>query len=536
MSHQKPEPDTVLKNREFSKRKDSIKYSVSNYRFNVYDDVWVLNHDTYFHIDVSCVNRLTFEVQQRIRKGFAKLAETKPVYAAHQGSLKKLVSCIDYDIDIKAIKRFIDLSHQLKSDAGISTGKQILSRIAILYPEEYFESNVYLQKVRTRQSSPKHLDPERGCLNEREELLILNAINASGATLKQTNADWLQWRNHHHIRFINCTNRRPVQLVQLKWCDLSTEKHPLSNTFVLKMPLSKQLATNPFREAFESSPVPILADVYSEIIQYRNQYFSTFESRLLELGINLSLTEKSDLFPRLPIFPESELFEIDVADKPQLFRLFSQEQEIYHLSRDKFKSKFQELFKKFNIKSDRTKKFYYGIHRQKHTIGTKLGIKGEHDTIIAGVLGHTTTKAVHKYCEVTPEMMMKINNNASAFENISLAFQGKLIDKKLIKNFKISAITSEDMFDIGCGNKCCETCELERPYSCYPCPFFRPVADADHQSVWNEYLCMYQTREKAGATPEALQSMRVTLQYIAATIKACKSFSKNLGVDKGGKS
>ncbi|TDF38266.1 hypothetical protein EYS14_11285 [Alteromonadaceae bacterium M269] len=531
MPQQEINPDTVSKNKELSTRRDSVKYSVSNYQFNLYDDVWILGHDKYFHIDVSCLNLLKFGVQQRIRKGLAKLAENKPVYNAHQTALRKLVSCIEDDIDIDAIKRFIDLAHQWQSDAAISMGKMIMSRIAILSPELYYEPNVYLQKVKMRKHSLKHLDPERGCLNEREELLILNAIDRSGQYLKTQKASRIQWRNHLMLRLVNCTFRRPVQLVQLKWSDLGGDKHPLTDTYHLKMPLSKQQATNPFREAFESSPVPILKHVYDEIIHYRNLYFVDFDQHLISLNIKLSEDEKSYLFPKLPIFPEEELFDIDVNDTSQLFTLFKYEEEIYHLSRDKFKTTFRDTFLRLNLKSVRAKDFYYGINRQKHTVGSKLGVRGEHDGIIAGVLGHTTTKAVEKYCDITPEMMQKFNNSISAFERIALTLQGQLIQEKVKGKIVIFTTTEDDICEIGNGDKSCKTCELERPYSCYSCPFFRPIIEADHESIWEQYLRLYQLREKAGATEQALQSMRVTLQYIAATITACKSAAKQIGID-----
>jgi hypothetical protein len=50
--------------------------------------------------------------------------------------------------------------------------------------------------------------------------------------------------------------------MQLKWCDISVEPHPIENNYHLRVPLGKQGGDAPFRYVFEDLPFPILLELY----------------------------------------------------------------------------------------------------------------------------------------------------------------------------------------------------------------------------------------------------------------------------------
>ncbi len=120
-------------------------------------------------------------------------------------------------------------------------------------------------------------------------------------------------------------------------------------------------------------------------------------------------------------------------------------------------------------------------HRFRHTLGTDLATAGFPETAISKALMHTSNRSVRQYIQVSPELLRLVDDKLN--DHIALvvhAFTGRIVtDREAAKNGDNPERQIQDLAVCGAD----AVCHLDAPYTCYACPKFQPLLDADHTSV-----------------------------------------------------
>lgn len=120
-------------------------------------------------------------------------------------------------------------------------------------------------------------------------------------------------------------------------------------------------------------------------------------------------------------------------------------------------------------------------HRFKYTLGTDLSNAGLDEWSIAQALFHSDTRTVRKYRQVSAELMALIDKKMS--DHLALvvnAFTGTIVtDRAAAKNGDREDRQIENLAVCGAD----AVCHLDAPFSCYACPKFQPLLDADHSTA-----------------------------------------------------
>lgn len=120
-------------------------------------------------------------------------------------------------------------------------------------------------------------------------------------------------------------------------------------------------------------------------------------------------------------------------------------------------------------------------HRFRHTLGTDLATAGLPETAISKALMHTSNRGVRQYIQISPELLRLVDNKLN--DHLALvvhAFTGRIVtDREAAKNGDNTERQIQDLAVCGAD----AVCHLDAPYTCYACPKFQPLLDADHTSV-----------------------------------------------------
>ena len=120
-------------------------------------------------------------------------------------------------------------------------------------------------------------------------------------------------------------------------------------------------------------------------------------------------------------------------------------------------------------------------HRFKYTLGTDLSNAGLDEWSMARAFFHSDTRTVRKYRQVSAELMELIDEKMS--DHLALvvnAFTGKIVtDRAYAKNGDREDRQIENLAVCGAD----ALCHLDTPFSCYACPKFQPLLDADHSAA-----------------------------------------------------
>lgn len=124
-------------------------------------------------------------------------------------------------------------------------------------------------------------------------------------------------------------------------------------------------------------------------------------------------------------------------------------------------------------------------HRFKYTLGTDLSNAGLDGWSIAHALMHSDTRTVHKYRQVSAELLARIDEKMS--DHLALvvnAFAGTIVtDRTFAKNGDRADRQIEDLAICGAD----AICHLDAPFTCYACSKFHPFLDADHSAVLERF-------------------------------------------------
>jgi len=495
-----------------------------NYAFNCFSDKWVLGYHPSKRIDVSFLHCVPLSMQIDVRLGFASVCKRVSAPRTYMSILESFLRHSKGSLthaDLNSYVAFVRKNYS--SDQYLTYLKMLLEAFSLV-DIKYLTFYEYLKQVKLRKKQRKYFDPDIGALSDGENEAIALALNAKSCLLFHIDntANLLELRRFIALRLIHATARRPINLAQLKWCDLSVEPHPVDNNYHLKIPMAKLGDAAPFRTAFEDMPFPILPEFYRELTTYRDRYCNALLEHLQTQGIILSIAEQKDVLTKLPMLFHGDLLVAKFTTKAVFLTSINESSEAFHCDAGIVGQCSISEFKLLNTPSDRVMKLKYSPNRQRHTIGTRLGVKGAHKTVIAAALGHSDLSSAKEYVDMTVDMMRAINATVEGMETLQNVFEGRLIDDIPAEVIHIQTYQAESgLTDMGSGQTDCRQCDRERPLHCYGCPNFRPLKTADHRIMYDEALCRYDQNIKLGVSEADLASLRNAIKSVAITIKAC---------------
>lgn len=502
--------------------KKIVFISRAGIEFNIDDVEWVVDstNNTLYPERLRSLN-LTNKEGCDVRLAFAYLATTRPV-----GSLTKFISGV-YTSKIESLDSngVESLSDDISSSSVDSL--KALARQLVLIDTIYNEFLEAISKYKTPvyDNYSAVYDVELGSLSEFEFSDLAEKVNSYSAKLyggcnrknNRFSTDFALWERLLISRFMILFVRRPSQLSQLKWCDLSLVKNELGNEMELTMPMAKQ--KDDFREVFEIYPHKLLHKLTLELFKYREQYSKNLKA-ILELN-NIEDLDIEKAMHYMPLFPNRKIFSCKIIDEGKLLSAFNNKSSGYHLKSVDIQNRFKALMEQISPVSDRlsAENYRIGNNRLRHTAGTSLAIRGYSEIDIAQALGNTPY-AARFYVDLSDEVRISIDDAFESQTLLSKSFSGLLTHEILP-----SEVGVEDPFygELGksISTSTCERCINARPIGCYGCEMFRPLITADHESKLVEVKTLHKNRKESGNSDIALAGIRRIILKIEATIVAC---------------
>ncbi len=279
-----------------------------------------------------------------------------------------------------------------------------------------------------------------------------------------------------YINTVQATARRPVQLRQLRSCDLIKEHNKSTDptNFYLNIPRAKQQNIPSFRGAFKK--LSITEELYLIL-----KNLIDVEAKKLEAVFRKKLSPMYK--EKLPIFIDWKVAQ-QLAEQNTAFSSGLFESDLLHISsRDLHEGFIKKFQRRQKAISERTGDYMLlSARRFRHTRGTNLGRKGLGPLIIAQALDHSDTQNVLVYTENTAETVTYIDEavgkQLAPFAN---AFMGRIIESAEEgergddPTAKIPNGDNETVGACGTNDFCVKGYE-----ACYLCHKFRPLLDAPH--------------------------------------------------------
>jgi len=517
--------------------------SKDDFKFNIFDDIWMLNGLGNTGQTVSLMwlynSKLNNEDRITVRFAIAHLAAHKAFPTVHN------VLAVISNIELSGLQ--LNDFKSIWINSTDNEQKRIVSFIFALYayePIRYSELFKWANAIEKAAKVRKIYDPEKGALSDLENNALNVAMNQKMKLLMDRGFEadhskenlglglLLKFRTLLAVRFNQVLVRRPANLIQLKWSDISIdpslfsriESFNFSDDDELYVRMFKAKQSGKFREYPESEPLIIYNAIAKEVLYYQYGYRKLFTSVLSEQNIFLNEEEFKVIFLRLPLFFTPSLFKTKFKDKSTLFQAFSDNGSGFHIDNKTLGQAILKTFKALGVISERVpaNKFAIGNNRIRHTVGTTAARDNVHVNTIAKILGNSPHSA-KVYVDLSDETRAMIDDKFIANQFLANAFTTSISD--LIKSGEIEI---EDNYGNTYGKSKsvnqCVTCQREKPIGCYGCNNFSVLASGDHQSQRDKAQQKYDYRIKSGDAPHALTELKKQIQYIDATILACKEF------------
>ncbi|MGB0833262.1 MAG: hypothetical protein ACPGR2_01950 [Psychrobium sp.] len=517
--------------------------SKDDFKFNIFDDTWTLNGLGNTGQTVSLMwlhnSKLSNEDRVTVRFAFAHLAAHKAFQTVHN------VLAVISNIDLSGLE--LNDFKSILINPTENEQKRTISFIFALYaydPIRYWELFQWANTIDKSAKIRKIYDPEKGALSDLENNALNVTMNQKIKTLMERGFEadhnkenlglglLLRFRTSLAARFNQVLVRRPANLLQLKWSDISIEPSLFSSDESFKFSDDDELYVRmfkakqggKFRQYPESEPLIINNAIAKEVLHYQYGYKKLFTSVLSEQNIFLNEEEFKTIFLRLPLFFTDSLFKTKFKDKSTLFQAFSDNGSGFHVNNTTLGQAILKFFKALGVISERVPadKFAIGNNRLRHTVGTTAARDNVHVNTIAKILGNSPASA-KVYVDLSDETRAMIDDKFIANEFLANAFTTSISD--LIKSGEVEI---EDNYGNTFGKSKsvnqCVTCQREKPIGCYGCNNFSALASGDHQSQRDKAQQKYDYRIKSGDAPHALLELKKQIQYIDATILACNEF------------
>ncbi|TKF43876.1 site-specific integrase [Vibrio sp. F13] len=300
--------------------------------------------------------------------------------------------------------------------------------------------------------------------------------------------DEIPLAGYSYISVLQATARRPIQIRQLKACDVIRDYNSESQAtnFYLNIPRAKQRGGG-FRVEFKK--LSITEDLYLTL-----KNLVEAETQKLEALFDVELSPQQ--LKLVPLFIDWKMTD-DFKQQGMDMSLDLLRADVLHLSEVQLRERYMHNFKVKQVAiSERTGDVIHVTARRfRHTRATNLGRKGLGAHIIAEALDQSDTQNVKVYTENTAETVAYIDKavgkQLAPFAN---AFMGKIIMKAADgergddPTAHIPDVDNEVVGACGTNDFCVKGYE-----ACYLCHKFRPLADAPHEKFLN---MLYAEKEK----------------------------------------
>lgn len=518
----------------------------NSYSFDLLSDTWTLGYKKN-PIKLDWMNEANLDDATfiDIRLHLAHIAKHVAAQTAYSSSLT-IKNHIVKNLDVASFEaHWLTMTHSRKKaiKSAINQGYEFCEKD---YKSETFHHLYeFVNKCEIKKSrSFNPLDSRKGAYSEIEldniqEGLRIETLKVFAVTPKGI-YDFIQHRKLIASQLMISTNRRPTQLRQIKWCDIL----PIGTKFITPKkinrdwePLTQHLFSDVeqlhlrtfkgkdgrFRYNAESRSHRLEPKCSQLILRYFKLYQNYLTQLLNNKGLILHDDEIRELMMRLPVLPDSSLFDVDFDSKAALFNAVSITSEGFHIRADRLGQSIDSVFiNEIKPVSDRhpTGHLKLGNNRWRHTQitnGYRLGLPPSAIAAITGVTVNTTKAyADFKVSErVRADQAYAGNEIVKRFDSISVT------DLKKRPEFSVKDEFEEEMgFKLNPAN--CSTCDSKggAPMACYPCHNFRPHEKANHQKYLDKAEAKLQKNITKGH-PATTKKLKNIILYIKVTIAEC---------------
>jgi hypothetical protein len=535
------------------------------FKFYLMEDIWLLGKSGKVDLTFFTELSLPIEIEVALRKALAMQAE---VLAPNSIRIRRN-AIKDISDGWSSPKSFQAAYHSLNNNSQ----RQIFSFLNTLNKEQTAESiqtkktlselisfinTVELEQVNLTKNI---FDPEKGIYTDEEENLINEKLRLAVNDSLKCISD-VKNLNNRDVHYLGCLialilvktiYRRPVQLAMLKWSDvlpiaLSFKDHrftkanstpDVENLFSdvdqLHLRCFKAKSGYGFRQYAETRSIRLEPELSMLLVKYKKAYQQCLSDQFDTNGLKLNQAEILDLVYRCPLFPEWKLFNIDISDKPFLFKSLTHTSDLFHKPSSGLINMMRYISENLQLTSSRVQNFNITNNRSRHTVltrGAEQGLSKEALSKITGV----TTETVKHYIGLDTSGRCVIDKNIAG-KSIFKQFS-KLSPEELKKQggFKVLNEFDEELGIIQQTSNC-QTCTVQlcKPLGCYGCDNFRPLLEADHQANLERIELKIQFNQ-GNASSQTLKRLKESAVYIKATIEICKEhMAMNRGVTDGNK-
>lgn len=535
------------------------------YKFYLMEDIWLLGKSAKIDLNFFTELSLPIEVEVALRKALAMQAE---VLAPNSIRIRRSV-IKDISDGWSSPKSFQATYHSLNNIsqrqifAFLNTLNKEQMADAIQTKETLSEFISFINEVELEQVNlTKNIfDPEKGIYTDEEENLINEKLRlAVNASLKCISD--IQNLNNRDVHYLGCLialilvktiYRRPVQLAMLKWSDVlpiassfkdhrfaktsSTpdEENLFSDVDQLHLRCFRAKSGYGFRQYSEIRSIRLEPELSMLLVKYKKAYQQCLSDQLGRNGLNLNQAEVLDIVYRCPLFPEWKLFNLDITDKPTLFKSLSHTTDMFHKPSHGLINMMRYISESLQLTSSRIQSFNITNNRSRHTVLTRGAEQGLSKEALSKVTG-VTTETVRHYIGLDMSGRCVIDKNVAGKTIFKQFSQVSTEELKKQGGFQVLNEFDEELGIIQ-QTSSCQTCTVQlcKPLGCYGCDNFRPLLEADHQANLQRIELKIQFNQ-GNAASQTLKKLKESALYIKATIDICKEhMAMNRGVSDGNK-
>lgn len=307
---------------------------------------------------------------------------------------------------------------------------------------------------------------------------------------------------------------RPIQYASLKVCDIGMiQAKDGAAIYSLNLPRAKQ------REQLSRSSFSqrvLIPQIGEKLIKHAAEVQTQFSGILADLAT-------------APMFPAKR----SRKNEPKGFE--------YHRTAHVLGTDLKNALNKLNIVSERTgEQLHITATRFRRTLGTRAGMEGHGELVIAELLDHSDTQNVGVYLQATPEIVERIDRAmALHLAPLAQAFAGVIIKTESEARRKADPAsricdprfepTMKPMGNCGQHGFCGEFA----PISCYTCHSFQPWLDGPHVAVL-DYLISERERLMVTSDSRIASINDRTILAVAEVVSRCEEIKSGVSEAENG--
>lgn len=412
------------------------------------------------------------------------------------------------------------------------------------------EFNKYHRYTKSRLDKKvnNHLDPNKGSFNNIEFDSLSREINYRIRDVDWdvardidyfTGSSFSKVRNIVSSKILLSLVRRPIQISNIKWCDLIPEGASYddnkiddnlissigANTLQLRIFLAKDDNLNGNRDVPESYPIHVSENLSEVIVKYKKLYTLGVRLMLDKSLLNISDKRLVKIIQNMPMFPSSDMFDQVFEKVSNIENIFSYESTAFHVSEGAIASAIRYI----KPVSNRTSECIATSNRIRHTVLTRGARDGLSVNQLARMTG-VTVPAVRHYIDLDYSSRKMIDEKYIGNEFLKRAFSTPVS----IKDVDEEHIVDHNFNPVGVKRKLasCTKCSIKmgKPLGCYGCYNFLPILEADHRSELAIAENKKNFNEKGLLSPlkgNEVEKLEKQIFYIKCTIAICDDILSN---------